>query len=195
LNQADEVLAVASFNPKVRWYWLLSATIVMVLIVVGIPLVPFYWLIGIFVTQRYLDRLECVLTRKSLRVKRGLLVREEKTIPLDKITDVGLVEGPVMRWLDLQALSVETAGQTGRQGGALVRLTGIVDTRGFRDRILQARDDLTAPHSGGGELAAPGATPTLPPSVEGGEVVSVLREIRGVLERVEAGLNNRDAPS
>jgi len=196
----DEVLAVARFNPKVRWYWLLSVTAFFVISVVGIPLIPIYWLIGLFITQRYLDRLTCVLTPRALRVTRGLLVREEKTIPLDKITDVGLVEGPIMRWLDLQALSIETAGQTGRAGGALVRLTGIEDARAFRDRVLEARDSVVYQREPSGAVGADvgavgadvGARHRTDEGVATRDVVGVLREIHSTLERVERALIERD---
>ena len=47
-----------------------------------------------------------------------------------------------MRYLGLEALSVETAGQSSQ--GALVKLIGIVETRQFRAAILRQRDVVAA---------------------------------------------------
>ena len=40
------ILWEAEFNPKVRTYWLLSGALVLLATVVGIPLLPFWFLFG-----------------------------------------------------------------------------------------------------------------------------------------------------
>lgn len=176
---ADEVvLREAAFNRKVRSYWLLSGTIVLVVTVVGIVLLPFWWLLGHLFTERYLQHMSCTLTDRSLKVSKGLLVRQEKTVPLDKITDLGLIEGPIMRWLDLQAVKVETAGQSA--AGSLVTLVGIVDARHFRDAVLRQRDAVVERGPRGPEEIGP------PPSSANDEI---LVEIRDSLLRIEERLN------
>lgn len=176
--KTDDVLCKATFQPKVCNYWLLSGTIVLTVTIVGIPLL-FLWLpLGLFFTRRYLERMECVLTPKALKVKKGILVRVEKTIPLEKITDMGMVQGPFMRHFDLHTLTVETAGQSGT--GALVSLTGIVDAPGFRERVLAQRD------------VTPVRTNDAPPVEQvtmGGETNELLREIRDSLQRLENSLS------
>jgi putative membrane protein len=128
----------AEFDPKVKTYWLFSAILVCVLTVVGIPLLILVIPIGMALTGRYLSRMECLLTEKALKVKKGILVRVEKTIPLEKITDMAMVQGPLMRHFGIFKLTVETAGQSG--AGALVALTGIVDAKGFRETVLAQRE-------------------------------------------------------
>ena len=125
----------AEFSPKVCVYWLLSGAMIMCLTIVGIPLLLIWFPIGLIVTKKYLDSMECVLTDKALKVKKGIFIRIEKTIPLEKITDMGMVQGPIMRAFDLHTLTVETAGQSGV--GALVSLIGIIDAPGFRETVLQ----------------------------------------------------------
>jgi putative membrane protein len=174
---AEVILSEASFNRSVRTYWLLSGAIVCVVTVVGILLLPFWLLLGHFFTERYLQHMSCVLTDRSLKVSRGLLVRQEKTVPLDKITDLALIEGPIMRYLDLQAVKVETAG--GSSPGSLITLVGIVGARDFRDAVLRQRDtvvrgDPAAPVESG----SPGQSPSDP----------LLIEIRDALLRIEERL-------
>jgi len=173
-----ETLLDAEFNPKVRGYWLLSGTIIFVASIVGIVLLPIWWIVGHWATQRYLDRMTCTLTRRSLKVTRGILVRQEMTVPLDKITDVGLVEGPIMRWLDLQAVRVETAGQS--TAGAAIQLVGVRHARDFRDAVLAQRDrvsDLQQVGSSG--TTAPATLPT------DATVTALLTEVRDTLRRIE----------
>ena len=43
-------LIEAEFNPKVRSYWLLSGTVVLTATIVGIPLLPVWWIVGHWVT-------------------------------------------------------------------------------------------------------------------------------------------------
>ena len=175
---ADEtVLAQAEFNRKVRTYWLLTGALICTATVVGILLLPIWFLVGTYFTERYLTHMSCVLTDRSLKVSRGIFVRQEQTVPLDKITDLALIEGPVMRWLDLQAIKVETAGQS--SAGALITLVGIVDAREFRDTVLRQRDTVaSAAHSAPSEAIADSS----------GGSDELLREIRDTLMRIETKL-------
>ena len=177
----ETAIKTAEFNPKVRTYWLLSGALVLSVTVVGIPLLLFWFPLGMLITQRYLDHMECVLTSKALKVKKGILVRTEKTIPLEKITDMGMVQGPIMRHMGLHTLSIETAGQSGQ--GALVSLTGIVDARSFREAVLAQREAISSsPVSG---VTEDGAKPA-------SEDSKILVEIRDSLLRIEKRLQQSD---
>ncbi|HKK92091.1 MAG TPA: PH domain-containing protein [Longimicrobiales bacterium] len=181
----SRTLIEAEFNPKVRSYWLLSGTFVLVATIIGIVLLPIWWIIGQWATQRYLDRMTCTLTERSLKVTRGILVRREMTVPLDKITDVGLVEGPIMRYLDLQAVRIETAGQS--TAGAAVQLVGVRQARDFRDAVLTQRDLVSDRGSSGSGSAGSGsaAEPSTPALGHDDTTVAVLSEIRDTLRRIE----------
>ena len=135
-----KIVKRATFNPDVKKYWLLNGVVICAITLVGIPLIPIWYLVGMWVTGRYLARMECILTEKTLIVRKGIWIRVEKTVPLDKITDLGMIEGPLMRIWDIQAVSVETAGQSGP--GALIRLHGIENAEQFRDAVLAQKDIL-----------------------------------------------------
>lgn len=177
-TSSKAVLAQATFNPDVRKYWLLGGSFTLFVTLVGIPLIPLWWLLGMWITGRYLERLECTLTKRTLIVKRGFFIRVEKTIPLDKITDLGMVEGPLMRLFDVQALSIETAGSTSQ--GALVKLYGIENAESFRDTVLEQRDRMLE----SGSEESPVAMLEAVPDAQGfnAEAVALLREIRDELK-------------
>lgn len=136
---SELALKTASFNPKVKSYWITLGVITCLVCLVGIPLIPIVTLIIWIVAGRMLKAMSANLLERKLVVKRGVFFKEEKSIPLEKITDVGLSQGPLMR---LFGLSFETAGQSGH--GALVSLLGVVNASEFREAILTQKDNLTS---------------------------------------------------
>ncbi|HBV63378.1 MAG TPA: hypothetical protein DEF45_10195 [Rhodopirellula sp.] len=177
---SEQKILVAEFNPKVCLYWLLSGALVFFMTIVGIPLLLLWFPLGFVFTKRYLDRMECVLTDKALKVRKGIFVRVEKTIPLEKITDMGMVQGPIMRSFDLHTLTVETAGQSGV--GSLVSLTGIVNAPEFRETVLNQRERQATNKSQATPLQAVNHT-------EVSDSSSLLTEIRDSLVRIESILD------
>jgi len=136
------VLKSATFDPKVQQYWMLMAAFFSVLALVTILLLPIVLAIVWLVGGRILAAMSAQLLTQKLVVKRGIFFKEEKSIPLEKITDVGLSQGPIMRMFGLYRLSFETAGQSGH--GALVSLLGVENASDFREAILEQKDNLTA---------------------------------------------------
>ncbi len=178
----EKVILKAQFNPKVKTYWVLSPALALVCTIVGIPFLLIWVPIGLMVCGRYLASLECVLTNKSVKLKSGVLNRMEKTIPLDKITDMGLIQGPIMRAMDLERLTVETAGSSAP--GALASVVGVVNAREFRDAVMRQKE-LLAEGKSDEESAAVGGAGT-DASISGAEGIALLREIRDSLHRLES---------
>ena len=140
----DKAVAQARFDDKLKVYWFLQVVLVMLATVVGVLAIP-VWLLGWgqWYTRRAFEALQCVLTARSLIVRRGILFKVEKTIPLDKIQDLSLREGPPLKAFGLMSVKVETAGQSAGQGSSEANLVGIIDARKFRDQVLHQRDRVT----------------------------------------------------
>ncbi|MEQ8850257.1 MAG: PH domain-containing protein [Phycisphaerales bacterium] len=174
-------LRTAEFNrANLKKYWLWQPVLICVLTVVLIPVLPFALLIVWLVVDKYLDRLSCELTTKTLEVRKGLLNRVESTVPLEKITDVQYYQGPIMRMLDIEGFRVETAGQSAGATGYLVNMIGMKDTRGFRQAVLAQRDKLADKDDDTPRRREPSdAAPA-----DG----STLSEIRDILARIERKL-------
>lgn len=135
-------LKSASFDPKVKQYWLVFWLLLSTVTIFMIPLIPIIIIIILMVSQSILNAMSAELFERKLVVKKGILFKVEKSIPLEKITDVGLTQGPVMRMFGLYRLDFETAGQSGP--GALVSKLGIINAIEFREAILTQKDSLTA---------------------------------------------------
>lgn len=133
-----------SFNPIIRTYLLLYIAFFMAITVIGILLLPLWFLgVGQWWSRHYFHNLECELSERSLRFKKGILVQVEKTIPLENIQDVTFVEGPLLRYFNLCILKFETAGQSPNQAHDM-ELIGIIDAQNFRTHIIEQRQKLIA---------------------------------------------------
>lgn len=137
----DNIIHQAKFADNLGLYWLLSGAAYFSLSIIGIPLLLLWFPIGLWGTRRYINNMSAQLTHNKLIVRRGILTRTENTVPLDKITDMALIQGPIMRLFGLHKLTVETAGQSG--AGALISLVGIVDAPQFRTLVLEQKERLS----------------------------------------------------
>jgi len=114
-----------------------------------------------YAVARYLT-LEYTLTTDELRVREGILERQERRIPLDRIQDIGFESTILRRALGLVVVMVETA--SGRGVEARLDALSRADADHLRDVLLAARRERTsaAPAGEGGEAAPAAATPALP---------------------------------
>jgi putative membrane protein len=151
---APTVIHTARFNPLYRPYLVITIGLTMIVSIIGIPLAPFWFCgVGQWWARHYYNLLQCQLSDRALRFRKGILVQVEKTIPLENIQDVTFVEGPVLRRFNLSTIKFETAGHSGGQAHDM-QLTGIIDAQDFRNRILAARDALRAQRAGDASVAA-----------------------------------------
>lgn len=116
MTTTHKVLRIAEFNPKIKTYLLMTVAFFMSITIIGIPLMIIWFLgLGQYFTKRYYEGLRCRLTDRNLEFKKGVLFRVEKTIPLENIQDLTFIDNPILQWLDLRMLKIETAEQSPRQ--------------------------------------------------------------------------------
>lgn len=188
----NRILKEALIDPNAIKYNMLGGTIILCVTIIGIPLLLIYIPAVRWYWTRYYSRLKVVLTTRELKVHRGIFIREEKSIPLEKITDLAVFEGPIMRHMGLKGIRIETAGQTSTAGRALVQIIGIVDTDTFRDMVLTQRDRITDSDQPPSIAATP--APPLPsastkiaaPPLDSQAALAALEDIRDTLRRIEA---------
>ncbi len=138
-------LRSGTFSQKLRIYLLVHWTVVIVATVVGIALLPVWFVIGPLWIKRYHATLRCQITDRNVVIGKGLLFRRELTIPIDKIQDISIREGPLLSAFGLLRLRIETAGQSGSPSGKSdADLVGLIDARELRDQILHRRDVLAS---------------------------------------------------
>ncbi len=158
------------FDPKVKIYWWLGAMLAQVVTVIGIPLAFLWLIIGLPIHQKQFEGLSCALTDRSLNIRMGWLFKKQQNIPLDKLTDVSIHEGPILNAFGVVRMHFETAGS------APFILTGVKGGPEFRDIILKQRDSLSA-------------QPQM--AMQSSQSDEVLVEIRDLLKEINANLSNK----
>ncbi len=78
------------------------------------------------------------MEKATLRIDEGVLCRSRKSIPLDRITDIELFQGPLMRLWGIWGLAIQTAGSA--QASAEGTLYGLMEPEQVRDTIMMERD-------------------------------------------------------
>ncbi len=170
-----KTLRDAQFDPNSIAYWRWFISIILFFTIVGIPLIPLWLLYSLWYGPQHLARMSARLTTQALEIRKGVFSRTDATIPLNRITDLRLHDGPLMRHFKLRGLKVETAGQSGPNSGSEGNLIAtVVGAVGFRNAILLQRQKVVGAEStAGAPKAADGAT-------------ELLAEIRDILARIEA---------
>jgi len=80
----------------------------------------------------------------TLRVDGGVFFLFRKSIPLERITDVALVQGPFLRFLGIWEMRIQTAGSTECEA----KMYGVLDPEKVRELILSQRHKIYAEKSG-----------------------------------------------
>src|SRR5690606_17291587 len=107
----SERVLIARFNPKLRVHQYVSSLLMLLVSIIGIPLIPIWLVVGWVWSGRYFRSLRCELDDRRLRVRRGVLFRKTRTIPLDRIQDFTLLDGPIQRAFGLCTPPIEPAAQ------------------------------------------------------------------------------------
>jgi len=134
-------------------YSLVTSTLIVLIATVwvfgaGILLAPLWWLvIGRPLHRRQARALRYWLDGATLRINQGFIFLQRKAIPLDRVTDIVLSQGPLARHYGVWNMKIQTAG-AGQQmpEGTLV---GVIDAEAARDLILKRRDRLAGADQGG----------------------------------------------
>jgi membrane protein YdbS with pleckstrin-like domain len=105
----------------------------------ALALAAIYFLFFRWLFERQVREFNYRVEGKTLRVDWGVFFLKRKAIPLDRVTDFVLVQGPIMRMLGIWALRVQTAG-TGTDISEAT-LIAIENPEKVRDELLRRRDE------------------------------------------------------
>jgi len=162
------IMAV-EFDRKIIIYWWIMANIGLLSSVVGIILMPIWIPFGWLVHQKQYEHMSGALTDRSINMRMGWLFKKQQNIPLDKLTDVSIHEGPILNAFGVVRMQFETAG------AAPFILTGVKNSDQFRDLVLQQRDSLVS---------------TNQKSTTSDDSDNVLVEIRDILKQISSKISN-----
>ena len=122
-------------------------------IIMGITLLGMLVLFVIFVfwVRLYYVSMWYEMRDDEMSWKRGVWFRRTGIVPYNRITNLDVIQGPVMRTLGISTLSVQTAGYSG-QAVPEIRIEGIEHAEDLREliRSLVRHSDTHGDGSGGG---------------------------------------------
>lgn len=171
MTSESNIIQKAKFNPKIQIYILITGAFILSVTLVGIPLL-IIWLLGLgqYIAKQFYENLSCQLTDTVLEFKKGFLFKIEKTIPLENIQDLTFNENPLSKYLGLNILKIETAGQSNPQGSDM-KLIGILNSAEFKQKVLKQRELLKSGNK----------VENIQSDSESNQIVNVLSEIKDIL--------------
>lgn len=110
--------------------------------------------------------------------KRGVWFRQTGIVPYNRITNVDIVQGPLMRIFNISSLRIQTAGYSA-QKLAEISIIGIEEPEPLRGMIMdfvRARGSVPA--------ATGGACDEESQPLSGNEILDELREIKRILNKI-----------
>ena len=112
---------------------------------------------GFFVywVKLYYQSMWYELHEDEMRWKRGVWFRTTGIVPYNRITNLDLKQGPVMRWLKISTLSIQTAGYSG-QAVPEIRIEAIEHAEELRELVRTlVRQSGSGTHNDGTGTTAP----------------------------------------
>jgi len=107
-------------------------------------------------TRLYYATMTYELHDDELRWRRGVWFRTTGIVPYNRITNLDLRQGPVMRWLGISAIAIQTAGYSG-QARPEIRIEAIEHAEELRELLRNAVRTCSAGGDGtgtGGQVRA-----------------------------------------
>jgi len=145
-------------------------------IVIGITCIGVLVLLVIFGswTRLYYVSMWYEMKEDEMGWKRGVWFRRTGIVPYNRITNLDIIQGPVMRLLGISTLSIQTAGYSG-QAVPEIRIEGIEHAEELRELIRSLVRQSAAHDDGSGG--------SIPVAVSGDQkIVEELIKIRMLLE-------------
>lgn len=118
----------------------------LMLVIVGVPtlglgfLAAFIyrkWIAPQF-TARQAEALRYWIEGNTLRIDEGVYFKRQAAIPLDRVTDVVLYQGPLLRHMEMWSIRIQTAGMG--HAAAEGVLHAVAHPEEVRDELIAARD-------------------------------------------------------
>ena len=128
-------------------------------------------------TKLYYESMWYELHEDEMRWKRGVIFRRTGIVPFNRITNLDIRQGPVMRKLDISTISIQTAGYSGQAQAAEIRIEAIVHAEELRELIRS----MVRMSVGGDGTGTGGRAPSVKTTEI--QILDELKAIRELLQR------------
>ncbi len=128
-------------------------------------------------TKLYYESMWYELHEDEMRWKRGVIFRRTGIVPYNRITNLDIRQGPVMRRLDISTISIQTAGYSGQAQAAEIRIEAIMHAEELRELVRS----MVRTSVGGDGTGTGGRAPLMKTSEI--QMLDELKAIRALLEK------------
>ena len=166
-------VVVVVLGPLVYYEEISQNAFTRALVIIAITIVLFsIW------AKLYYDSMWYEIHDDEMRWKRGVIFRRTGIVPYNRVTNIDIRQGPVMRPLSISTVSIQTAGYSGK-GIPEISIEGIVHAEELRELIrTMVRVCSGGDGTGSGGTVSP---PAMKPA-DLQQVLDELKSIRAVLE-------------
>jgi membrane protein YdbS with pleckstrin-like domain len=121
-------------------------------------------------------------TDDEVEYRRGVFFQQKTTVPYNRITNVGISQGPIERFVNAGVVGIHTAGYGGQMGAELT-IGGVSDFEDIQEQILDRVRERPAKATEGEDVVETVESRT----DEGAESTGMLSELRRIRELLEQG--------
>lgn len=135
--------------------------------------------------QLYYKSIVYHLNDTEMTWKRGVWFRKTGIVPYNRITNIDISQGPVMRLFKISNLQIQTAGNSGGKAGSEISIIGVEDAEPLRAFIMdfvRGMKPVAAVTGADDTSVTPAPKSETGSSNEMSELVSEVRSIRKLLE-------------
>ncbi|MBN2588282.1 MAG: PH domain-containing protein [Sedimentisphaerales bacterium] len=132
-------------EPIARYFYYLQILMILLFTIwyfgIGIILALVHaFTLGPWLSKKQAEALHYWLEGNTLRADSGVFFLKRKAIPLDRITDIVIAQGPLLKKMGIWQLQIQTAG-TGHARPE-VSLYGLTQPEQIRDLLIKERDKI-----------------------------------------------------
>ena len=173
-EEGSDNLMSAEFSKGLILYLWIIINLMLLSTIIGIVVMLFWVPFGWIVHKKQLQGLSLTLTKSGIKIRKGWIFKAQTNIPLDKLTDISIHEGPLLGMCNIVKIVFETAG------GIPLHLNGLTKPVAlqFRDIVMKQRDEehfqISRHQSTGGQET---------------QSNGVLVEIRDILQQINTNLS------
>jgi len=127
----------------------------------------------------YYESMSYELREDEINWKRGIGFRTTGIVPYNRITNLDVRQGPLMRALGISSLAIQTAGYSG-QAAPEIRIEAIEHAEELRE-LIRSQVRGCSSHDDGTGSPKPATSPSRVPTDQ--QILAELQQIRSLLER------------
>lgn len=165
------ITCIYVFIPEIDLMLRVVAAVTTLIIVAGLT---------VFWSFFYFNSIQYMMNDTEITWKRGVFFKKTGIVPYNRITDVMISQGPIMRIFGISHVGIQTAGGRTPNGNSEIRIEGQLHATELRAIMM---DHIRSINQAGGATVGVAETVKHTQTGSDGELLEEIRKIRELLEK------------